>query len=52
MQLLYAVIWAVIFGFVGAYLVELNSVILNLLGYAALLMCGLSVVTFFKMLGR
>ena len=52
MQIIYALVWGVIFGFLGFYLTSTDSNILNILGYGAYIMCGLSGVTLFKSLGR
>jgi cobalamin biosynthesis protein CobD/CbiB len=41
MQIIYALVWAVIFGFLASYLTSSSSTILNFLGYGAWLMCGL-----------
>ncbi len=52
MQFLYTFVWAIIFGLAGLYLIELGSFIFNILGYIALMMCGLSVFNIFKTMGR
>ena len=52
MNLMYALLWTVIFGISGNYLTSANSIILNVIGYGAWLMCGLSLLTFFKSIGR
>ena len=48
MYRLYAIIWALIFGFSGEYLIAANNVVLNILGFISLAMCGLSVYTLYK----
>lgn len=52
MQFLYAFVWAIIFGLAGLYLIELGGIIFNILGYTALMMCGLSIFNIFKTMGR
>ena len=52
MTAMYAIVWGLIFGFAGLYLVEMDSAILNILGYGAFLMCGLSVLSLLKNMGR
>ena len=52
MQLIYAIVWAIIFGFAASYLTSSSSSILVILGYFSGVMCGLSVLTLFKMMGR
>ena len=52
MQIIYAIVWAIIFGFAANYLTSSSSTIFVILGYFAWAMCGMSIVTLFKMMGR
>ena len=47
MQIIYALVWGIIFGFLGYYLTSTES---NILGYGAYIMGGLSAVTLYKSL--
>ena len=50
MNVIYALVWGVIFGFLANFLTSSSSTILNVFGFGAWIMCGLSFVTLFKML--
>ena len=52
MQAIYAIVWAIIFGFAANYLTNSSSTIFVILGYLAWVMCGLSTLTLFRMIGR
>ncbi len=52
MQVVYAIAWTIIFGVIASFLTAANSGVLNFLGYVVWVLCGLSVATLFRMMGR